>query len=628
MFTFGVAVSMLFFSGCLPQNASTDRNSTLNTSSIIDQLTGTVAIGEGASADITLVGANGIIVEGRSLSDGSYSVSTTGLTQPIMVRAVLDNDGTTMYSFAESTSGIVNVTPLTSFLVDQAAIAAGLEGGSSQLFASFRETVVPNSLINDLDAQTNLLNNQIAPTMESENVGDFDHFYSQFDANHAGYDAVLDELDIEIYQDDIIIRLENGTLDTLNYDISVNEINVTARIFDISTEKYINGATVTFTNRTDVDVTSTTDIDGSFTLSVETMRIYDVIIEAEGYETQYIPEVHSFLFTDTNIGDIPMFPINESELSQLSGLVFNARTTNTGIENATLTFRDGYYERIDSPAYVTTTSADGTYSLTLPSGVYTVEITHNNFNKTYRIVEIFNAQTNRNFSLLASSNDDANETTPFATIVLNWDEDPSDLDSHLTGPQLDTNNSRFHLAYYNTIIDSSDDYNNSHAFEDYTLETNSSLYYDDNYTGDLDYYINPVSCADGITASLDRDDTDGYGPETTTICQTINNGLYKYYVHHYDGDTTMSEGNAKVTVTTKSGVTRIFTAPSANSNGTDDVWHVFNIDSFGNIYPINEIIGSEMWDSSTLFTSPSFNHALHDVRFDAETRLLNNLPSK
>jgi hypothetical protein len=126
-------------------------------------------------------------------------------------------------------------------------------------------------------------------------------------------------------------------------------------------------------------------------------------------------------------------------------------------------------------------------------------------------------------------------------IVLTWGQDPSDLDSHLVGPNAD--GSLFHVFYQQL--------------------------------GDDSY------------AELDHDDTTSYGPETITIYSQID-GVYNYAVHDYtDRDSTdsssLSQSGATVRVYRGSTLAATFSVPS-NSSGT--LWTVFTMN--GNVItPVN-----------------------------------------
>ncbi|MCF8267846.1 MAG: hypothetical protein K9I69_07155 [Ignavibacteriales bacterium] len=90
-------------------------------------------------------------------------------------------------------------------------------------------------------------------------------------------------------------------------------------------------------------------------------------------------------------------------------------------------------------------------------------------------------------------------------IVLDWGKSPADLDLHLEKV------SDYHISYRNKRVS-----------------------------------------ADGI-ANLDRDDTDGQGPETITVKRVDNGAIYKCFVHDYSNKSNKqsralsdSEGNVKV----------------------------------------------------------------------------------
>lgn len=581
LFSFSLVLSILFIAGCDYGSDNTEGS-----------ISGTVATGTGASATVTLLGFNGATVEGVSSNEGAFEVVTTGLTQPIIIRAVLDRDGTTLYSFASSLRGTANITPLTSFIVDEVAGLLGLEGGASQLFAAFQHHIAPSGIAAYIDSQSEALSMLISSVMQDNNVSGFNHFSDGFIADHTGYDAVLDDLDIELYEDDIIIRVDaNTTLDTLNYDINVSNINITGTVVDVTTGNPINGATITLVDSSENNIASTTDVNGTFTVLVETMRIYDVTVEATGYRTQFIPGVPSFVFTETSIGDIPMFPENLTSTTLLSGLIFDGRTTNTGVA-ATLTFRAGYNERLATPVLVTNSTIDGYDTTSLPDGVYTVEISSNHYYTSFETVVVYGGTQSQDFAIYANLSNSLLSNNALATIILSWGENPEDIDSHLTGPETSAvDGSRFHLYYINRTIGGSD---------------------------------SASTCENGEIASLDRDDVTSFGPETTSLCSVEAGGLYKYYVHHFRGTGTMSDGHATVTVATANGTSRTYTAPAEGITGVNDIWHVFNIDSYGNVYPVNLIIGND-FDSSTLFNKASFSS---DVRFDSESGLFDDLPSK
>lgn len=115
-------------------------------------------------------------------------------------------------------------------------------------------------------------------------------------------------------------------------------------------------------------------------------------------------------------------------------------------------------------------------------------------------------------------------------LVLTWEEEPRDLDSHLEG----------------------------------TSATGSSVHV---WFGDKQ----AEDSNGNAVAELDVDDTSSYGPETTTIYQT--NGNYEFIVNKYAGIGTISEGNAVVKIY----VGNTLYATVEVVDGVENLWHVCTI---------------------------------------------------
>lgn len=151
-------------------------------------------------------------------------------------------------------------------------------------------------------------------------------------------------------------------------------------------------------------------------------------------------------------------------------------------------------------------------------------------------------------------------------IVLTWGENPSDLDSHLSGPN--RQGGKFHVYYGNT-----------------------------------DGYINGT-----LSAQLDRDDITSYGPETITLHRTSSD-VYRYAVHDYTNKSStssraLSMSGAKVEVYRGSeGLVKTFYVP---------------IDKYGTVWNVFEIQGNTIRTINTMeyIESPSM------VTMDAESRAM------
>jgi hypothetical protein len=129
------------------------------------------------------------------------------------------------------------------------------------------------------------------------------------------------------------------------------------------------------------------------------------------------------------------------------------------------------------------------------------------------------------------------------TIALTWGADPRDLDSHLAVPV----GSGWRHVYY-------------------------------------------PDAGDGVIegVSLDTDDTNSFGPEIFTI-YALHDGTYRYSVHHYSGDGTISTSGATLNVILDGFGIYSFTPPPG-AQEAKDVWRVFDmIVSGGQIIEVNTI---------------------------------------
>jgi hypothetical protein len=185
---------------------------------------------------------------------------------------------------------------------------------------------------------------------------------------------------------------------------------------------------------------------------------------------------------------------------------------------------------VEVGALSTTTGGDGSYSFAcVEAGDYTVQASAAGFNDNAAPATITaGANTNVNISLLPITN------ASQITVLLNWNSQPGDLDSHMSGP--DGGAGRFHMAYYNQ---------------------------------------NPTSFV-----SLDVDDVDGNGPETTTVIESVGGnfvaGEYRYWVHNYSTVPEFDVSGARVQLLQDGVPVATFLVSAAAGNQADDIWHVVN----------------------------------------------------
>ncbi len=175
--------------------------------------------------------------------------------------------------------------------------------------------------------------------------------------------------------------------------------------------------------------------------------------------------------------------------------------------------------------YSVTSGTDGKYKISIPQGVYQAKASATGFITLDSTLDI-QTVTDLQHDFVLSPDLDGKA----ARIVLTWNKTPGDLDAILFVPSVD-NPSKLIKVYYNAKSPS------------------------------------------GADAKLDKDDQNGYGPETITI-DSMHSGVYCYVVNN------TFEGNsgAKVKLYLSDGTSQEFDAQDSTMDGWDN-WTVFKIDT-------------------------------------------------
>lgn len=142
-------------------------------------------------------------------------------------------------------------------------------------------------------------------------------------------------------------------------------------------------------------------------------------------------------------------------------------------------------------------------------------------------------------------------------ITLTWGEDPSDLDSHLFGPTVNSSE-QFHVLF-----------------------------------------SNPEVTVGGQTIFLDVDDTTSFGPEVTTIPSYPLPGTYSFYVFLFAGDSTIQASPARVELNLQ-GNGFSFSPPSGFPTRC---WHVFDVDVDSSL--AGRLVQRSNWVDESACSSPS-----------------------
>ena len=220
----------------------------------------------------------------------------------------------------------------------------------------------------------------------------------------------------------------------------------------------------------------------------------------------------------------------------------------------------------------------GYYSVSLDAGTYTAEIEGKGFIATYFLVV---APSDR-YNLDQNSTAIRSASTSELKIMLSWNEYPRDVDSHLVGPVIGTT---------------------------------------DNYRV---WYGDKIFMKRGIVyADLDWDDTNSYGPETTTIRQLVD-GTYTFVVHNYSGEYPLSQSGATVKIFKGNSKEADQTFTITAGVGNERYWKVFKLTVSNNgediaIEEINELSAERPEELEVGIAPPTafdeLESLLQDVRY-------------
>lgn len=321
---------------------------------------------------------------------------------------------------------------------------------------------------------------------------------------------------------------------------------------DMSNNPVLAGALVELRNNSNNAMISTiTAENGTYEINNIPAGTYTITISKEGYISIFAAV--SIADNIENYYNATLEAISEAYNGEgiASGTIYDALNGYT-VKGVTLNIRDGIGTSSGTIVQTVKTNSEGEYVTPyMQAGNYTVEVVDNreldNEEARY-ITSTFTIKILGNQSIPNQDGYVTNGLKPEQLrIVLRWGTSPSDLDSHLVGAT--TSNGRFHTYYSQK--------------EHYESE---------------------------LMVNLDLDDTDGEGPETTTIYK-MTPGIYTFMVHDYtnrytSNSTNMANSGAYVEIYQGESNVATYRFNVPNSEGT--LWTVFSYNSnTGEITPIN-----------------------------------------
>lgn len=519
-------------------------------------VTGTVNTGTAiANATVVLQDINQQIIDTITDNEGRYTLALGDSYQgPFIIKAFLPT-GEILYSYNDGTKEVTNITPLTSLIISKFVV--NLNTTMYGLFADFNTIYSNYSNFGTLfENAYNEVNSYFTSYLTTNLLTNFNHFYNRFYNLGFDYDRILDNLDMAVTSDVVIVRHDNNVLSTIP-NITIENIDVTGRILD-SSGSAIEGANI-IAQYADSQLSASTDSNGRYTFNVPNYTNIDLNISYDSRIINYYG-LSTFFSNSANAQQVETIQYSQDNTtsSTISGYIYNGRTTATKIPEVTIKVREGYNNKTGEAIQNITSDVNGDYSLDLVNGNYTFEFSKDQWTTEYYNILVNGDSNTQNYFI---NSFDTNYLAPNAlmTAVLRWGDRPNDLDTHLQGP-IENSSNKFHISWQDKIHGT--------------------------------YPSNRLSPCDteGTIATLDVDDTTAYGPETLSLCERVS-GKYHYYIYNYSGSPQFDVSNANVRVQTANGFNYTFTVPYEPTSNKR-YWHVFDIDEYGNIVPINSLKSS------------------------------------
>ena len=204
---------MILITACGDDNNSAGTTPLTTTST----LSGTAATGAAIDGTVVVNGANGGEVSVAINVDGSFSADVTGMTAPFALRAIPnDTSLPTQYSFSSQADVTVNISQLTT-------LALFLANNQQDLDALVQDWVNQSGQITaDALATAQAQTNANFAAQFSDNGLDavtFDFFSSAFTVGIAGFDALLDSVQVDV---DMAASSFSTTVDDVPFSFDID----------------------------------------------------------------------------------------------------------------------------------------------------------------------------------------------------------------------------------------------------------------------------------------------------------------------------------------------------------------------------------------------------------------------
>lgn len=154
-----------------------------------DALSGTAATGAAIKGFVYAKDVKGNEINVATELNGSFKLTATSLTPPILLKIVSDNSSTVYYSYAQTNNQTVNVTPLT----DLALFLATGKKDLQAIYTAWNGSGLTHASLQSAQAT---INANLAPLFAANALDSksYNFLTQTFSANSTGIDKVLDDI--------------------------------------------------------------------------------------------------------------------------------------------------------------------------------------------------------------------------------------------------------------------------------------------------------------------------------------------------------------------------------------------------------------------------------------------------
>ncbi len=219
-------VAAFLLTGCLDGDDG-------GTGAAATSISGTAATGAAMTGTVDLVDANGVTRNVTIGANGAFSIDTTGLAAPMILRANGNGGAVTLFSLADGLTGVFNITPLTNLALEvlrQGDAEAQAYANLAAVFVDWHGLMDPADLAEvqgGLRDALAVVNANLRAQFEANGLDEtsFDFLRAAFTPNGTGIDGVLDDIVVSFGEGGVVFNVGESQ-HNFNFSISIDGFNI------------------------------------------------------------------------------------------------------------------------------------------------------------------------------------------------------------------------------------------------------------------------------------------------------------------------------------------------------------------------------------------------------------------